>query len=461
MVSYDSEYLTQFINSLSPQTLETVNSIVQAKIQPESSPVLRAALQAISTAAMKNLVSMAEAHGEASAVSWAMRQPGVDCKCDEVKAAAASEWDTTLGPFAETGFQQWSEYCAANGKPAPSVEQHVLTQAEFRTQHIAEKRCWLCIDVLNAGRPMFETWREDPLTDEEEAPCGCASPSDFWKPCPHECSVCLKSLTLKDGEGICGDCEENLVTVEKEWPEDSAEAKRYSRYGDGAYHALVLRISANNHREAAHDTDDAEEVCECLAESKRLDARASDLLYKKADSTFEPWWFTSWDYWMQPGSTHSVPPWASDCQTTCTTVNGFHVGICRNPAFAGPAHCAGCNIVNGFHVGICRNPAFAGPAPILSVEEPEAAPKEKVKPKYKHHSWPSPRPKLFAKACAPHKKFKKHEDALEFLAKRARISVEELLEMDPNTYIQYYMGGTSPEYWQKTQQRRYTYYGCY
>ena len=232
--------------------------------------------------------------------------------------------------------------------------------------------------------------------EAEEVPCGCEP--NFWKACVHECSVCLKALTLRDGEGICGDCEEDLVTVEKEWPEDSAEAKKNSRYGDGAFHALVLRISANNHREAAHDTDDAEEVHKCLQEAKRLDARASDLLYKKADSTFEPWWFTSWDYWMQPGSTHSVPAWAK------------------------PA----------------AKPVAAAPAPTYELM-PE--------PDYKHKFWPSPRPKLFAKACAPEMKSMKHQDALEFLAERAKITVPQLLEMAPGIYIHRHMGNKTPDCW--------------
>jgi len=75
-----------------------------------------------------------------------------------------------------------------------------------------------------------------------------------------------------------------------------------------------------------------------------------------------------------------------------------------------------CNIVNGFQA----------PAP------------------YKNRFWPSPRPKLFAKACAPEQKFKKHQDALEFLARRAGTTVENLLKMSPATYIQKHMGNKAP-----------------
>jgi hypothetical protein len=97
-----------------------------------------------------------------------MSSAKVECTCDVEKARAASEWDLTLGPFAETSFQQWIAYCAANNMPAPSLEEHGLSQARFRAAHIEERLCRVCIDVINAGRPMFETWREDPLTDEEE-----------------------------------------------------------------------------------------------------------------------------------------------------------------------------------------------------------------------------------------------------------------------------------------------------
>ena len=144
---------------------------------------------------------------------------------------------------------------------------------------------------------------------EGEVPCECEP--NIWKACPHECSLCLKVLTLKDSEGVCWMCEEDLITVEKDWPEDAAEAKKKSIFTEGAYHALILRIRANNCREAANDTDDAEEVRKCLEEAKYLDARASFLLFHKADSRFKPWWFASWDYWMLPGTTAQAPDWAA------------------------------------------------------------------------------------------------------------------------------------------------------
>jgi hypothetical protein len=62
-------------------------------------------------------------------------------------------------------------------------------------------------------------------------------------------------------------------------------------------------------------------------------------------------------------------------------------------------------------------------------EEPEPKPK----PNYNHHFWPSPTTKRFAKHLAKHsgqtdpKTIKNHEDALEYIAKRAKISIETLL----------------------------------
>jgi len=70
-------------------------------------------------------------------------------------------------------------------------------------------------------------------------------------------------------------------------------------------------------------------------------------------------------------------------------------------------------------------------------EEPE--PEPKPKPNYNHHFWPSPTTKRFAKHLAKlsglrspwvsqdPKTIKTHEDALEYIAKRAKISVETLL----------------------------------
>jgi hypothetical protein len=82
--------------------------------------------------------------------------------------------------------------------------------------------------------------------------------------------------------------------------------------------------------------------------------------------------------------------------------------------------------------------AEAAPAPVA-----EAAPETtrvccvgcgKPKPNYNHPNWPSPITKRFAKHLAKHsgntdpKTIRTHEDALEYIAKRANISVETLLQ---------------------------------
>jgi myosin heavy subunit len=73
--------------------------------------------------------------------------------------------------------------------------------------------------------------------------------------------------------------------------------------------------------------------------------------------------------------------------------------------------------------------------------EPEPVPEVKAKrPNYNHPNWPSPTTKRFAKHLAKHsgqtdpKAIKTHEEALEFIAKRAKISVETLLNMSLKTY---------------------------
>jgi hypothetical protein len=248
-----------------------------------------------------------------------------------------------------------------------------------------------------------------------------------FTPIAHECSVCLKGLTIHDKENMCWMCEEELVSVEKDWPEDAAQAKEYSIFRNGAYHALVLRIRANNCREAAEDTTDTEEVRSCLRDAKRLDQVASHLLYNTADRMFKPWWFASWDHWMQPGSSYNTDKdWAG-----WRTPEGKPLGphLLSAEALAQPAQ----------------------PAEALAQSA------HKPKPHYKNINWPSPRPKLFAKTCAPQLKFKKHIDALEFLAERANMSVEDLLKMSPNTYIQEHMGGmkNAPEYWEPYNVRRW------
>jgi hypothetical protein len=92
---------------------------------------------------------------------------------------------------------------------------------------------------------------------------------------------------------------------------------------------------------------------------------------------------------------------------------------------------------------------------------PPAEAKAKPKPKYNHSFWPSPRTKRFARHIAANsgktepKSIKTHEDALQFLAQRANISVEYLLTIDLKTYQERYArwsiyggGGTSPFYLQ-------------
>jgi len=72
--------------------------------------------------------------------------------------------------------------------------------------------------------------------------------------------------------------------------------------------------------------------------------------------------------------------------------------------------------------------------------EPEPVPEVKAKrPNYNHPNWPSPTTKRFAKHLAKYahkdpKAIKTHEDALEFIAKRAKLSVETLLNMSLKAY---------------------------
>jgi hypothetical protein len=70
------------------------------------------------------------------------------------------------------------------------------------------------------------------------------------------------------------------------------------------------------------------------------------------------------------------------------------------------------------------------------VEEPVAKPK---RPNYNHYFWPSPRTKRFAKHIAAHTggrpfTIKTHQDALEFIARRANLSVETILGMSMKQY---------------------------
>ena len=94
--------------------------------------------------------------------------------------------------------------------------------------------------------------------------------------------------------------------------------------------------------------------------------------------------------------------------------------------------------------GGCIDCPLAAPGPVAGAQpEPPAAEsaeaEAKPKPNYNHPNWPSPITKRFAKHLAKHsglrspwhshdpKSIKTHEDALEFIAKRVNISVENLL----------------------------------
>lgn len=74
-----------------------------------------------------------------------------------------------------------------------------------------------------------------------------------------------------------------------------------------------------------------------------------------------------------------------------------------------------------------------------TMEPPPAPPSSPVpkKPNYNHHYWPSPRPKLFARALGA--KVRGHEDSLVFLANKAGITVNALLQMNPLVYESNYM----------------------
>jgi hypothetical protein len=83
--------------------------------------------------------------------------------------------------------------------------------------------------------------------------------------------------------------------------------------------------------------------------------------------------------------------------------------------------------------------AGAVPEPVAGAV-PEPVAEAKPKPNYNHPNWPSPITKRFAKHLAKHsgktdpKTIKTHQDALEFIAKRANVSVETLLKWTINHY---------------------------
>jgi hypothetical protein len=106
------------------------------------------------------------------------------------------------------------------------------------------------------------------------------------------------------------------------------------------------------------------------------------------------------------------------------------------------------------------------------IDCPPAEPEAKPKPNYNHPNWPSPITKRFAKHLAKHsglrspwqshdpKSIRTHEDALEYIAKRVNISVENLLQWtmkhyqsfyDPWTLVEgphkFYMGPAPATWW--------------
>ena len=74
------------------------------------------------------------------------------------------------------------------------------------------------------------------------------------------------------------------------------------------------------------------------------------------------------------------------------------------------------------------------PAPV-AVPVPE--PKPRTKLNYNHRFWPSPRPRMFAKKLGAN--VRGHEDSLKFLAEKAGITVDALLQMSPLLYEDKYM----------------------
>ena len=112
-------------------------------------------------------------------------------------------------------------------------------------------------------------------------------------------------------------------------------------------------------------------------------------------------------------------------------------------------------------------PASPPPSPLVVPDEPvavaEAAPETtrvccvgcgKPKPNYNHPNWPSPITKRFAKHLAKYsglrspwvsqdpKTIRTHEDALEYIAKRVNISVENLLQWTMKHYQSFYVPWT-------------------
>ena len=476
------------------------------------------------------------------------------------------------------------------------VEMNVVMRELFEANQKFQRLSQIVWDWDKMPSPIAEVPspllpRSPPSEPEErlkDQPCGCRPTA--WKSCPHECSICLKALTLKDSEGMCFECEKDLVDIPKLFPADAAEAKRNSAYSEGAFHALILRIRANGCRGSAIDMEDAEEVRNYLHDAERLDDIASHLLYTKADYTFKPWWFARWSYPL-PESLYAVrapvpepKPVCGCCKKikedtlgycklcerplTCCHVSkddefacfvceddlrtvredypedaaeakavgasAFHAlvlriqannnreaafdtenqveraqciseagrldciatGILKNnaPAFkpwwrsgwhywkqpgsmhevpkwapkevehaVPPAGCyTSCSLMHTpndtFLAGLCRQePDWQALWREAAAEAVPYAPSKAktTKPDYNHKFWPSPRPKLFAKACVPKGTFPTHQDALEFLAYRANITVTELLTLEPDNYITKHMGNNPPAFWKRGITKNY------
>ena len=154
-------------------------------------------------------------------------------------------------------------------------------------------------DIENISLRLQELVRQTLTAAEEKAdwrplPETCDCVVDFWSSCPHKCTLCQNGN--RDKGKLCWVCDEEITSVPRDYPEDAAEAKQNSLYGDGAFHALILRIRASNNREAADDTSDQDERASCLREAENLDTRATQLLYNKALADFKPWWAEHWDW---------------------------------------------------------------------------------------------------------------------------------------------------------------------
>ena len=214
-----------------------------------------------------------------------------------------------------------------------------------------------------------------------------------------KCEVCERVLdcchaSKEQPDRFCFSCHDSVRSVPIDYPEDYAEVATWDR---DVFYALVLRIAANDNREAEEDTDNDAEKVNCRAESYRLDKIASRLLMNHP--SFKPWWIERWDYWRQPGSTHAVPTWAPKKEAT----------------LAQPPHSP-----------------LKPPAPVTK------------RPNYNHPQWPSPRVKMFANELSVETKFRKHEDALQFLASRASMTVDQLLKMSLQDYVNKHNGGKLP-----------------